>query len=204
MARKCSGIGQNQSMEGVRLDTEMTFAILGPLEIRHRGKTVEITGQRLRTLFGLLLLDAGRVVPVDRLIDGVWEDCPPNAVGNALQALISRLRAVLADQRGLVEAGAAGYRMAVDPDRVDAHRFALLAAEGRTALTAGAPGDAATALHAALALWRGPPWPGWRTSTPSPLRSPGWTRSGWPPSRTGSRPTCCSGGRPRWRRSCPR
>ncbi|WP_326824206.1 AfsR/SARP family transcriptional regulator [Streptosporangium sp. NBC_01756] len=134
----------------------MTFAILGPLEIRHRGKTVEITGQRLRTLFGLLLLDAGRVVPVDRLIDGVWEDCPPNAVGNALQALISRLRAVLADQRGLVEAGAAGYRMAVDPDRVDAHRFALLAAEGRTALTAGAPGDAATALHAALALWRGP------------------------------------------------
>ncbi|MBB4936052.1 putative ATPase/DNA-binding SARP family transcriptional activator [Streptosporangium album] len=134
----------------------MTFAILGPLEIRRRGKAVEITGQRLRTLLGLLLLDAGRVVSIDRLVDGVWEDCPPNAVGNALQALISRLRTVLADQRGLVEAGAAGYRLAVDPDRVDAHRFVRLAAEGREFLMAGAPGDAAAALHAALALWRGP------------------------------------------------
>ncbi|WP_031159676.1 AfsR/SARP family transcriptional regulator [Streptosporangium roseum] len=134
----------------------MTFAILGPLEIRRRGETAEITGQRLRTLLGLLLLDAGRVVPVDRLIEGVWEDRPPNAVGNALQALISRLRTALADQRGLVEADAAGYRLAVAPDRVDAHRFTRLAAEGRAALAAGAPADAATALHAALALWRGP------------------------------------------------
>ncbi|MEU7455224.1 AfsR/SARP family transcriptional regulator [Streptosporangium roseum] len=134
----------------------MTFAILGPLEIRRCGATVEIAGQRLRTLLGLLLLDAGRVVPVDRLIAGVWEDRPPNAAGNALQALISRLRAALADQRGLVEADAAGYRLAVDPGRVDAHRFTRLAAEGRAALAAGSPADAATALHAALALWRGP------------------------------------------------
>ncbi|WP_165781546.1 AfsR/SARP family transcriptional regulator [Streptosporangium minutum] len=140
----------------MRLDTEMTFAILGPLEIRRCGETAEIAGQRLRTLLGLLLLDAGRIVPVDRLIAGVWEDRPPNAVGNALQALISRLRAALADQRGLVEADAAGYRLAVDPDRVDAHRFTRLAAEGRAALATGAPADAATALHAALALWRGP------------------------------------------------
>ncbi|MFD8532093.1 BTAD domain-containing putative transcriptional regulator [Streptosporangium canum] len=140
----------------MRLDTEMTFAILGPLEIRRCGESAEIAGQRLRTLLGLLLLDAGRVVPVDRLIAGVWEDRPPNAAGNALQALISRLRAALADQRGLVEADAAGYRLAVDPDRVDAHRFTRLAAEGRAALAAGAPADAATALHTALALWRGP------------------------------------------------
>ncbi|MFJ2029776.1 AfsR/SARP family transcriptional regulator [Streptosporangium sp. NPDC087985] len=138
------------------MDTELTFAILGPLEIGHRGEAVEITGQRLRTLLGLLLLDAGRTVPVDRLVDGVWGDRPPNAVGNALQALVSRLRAVLADQRGLVEIGAAGYRLAVDPDRVDAHRFARLAAKGRAALGAGDPDGAAVALHAALALWRGP------------------------------------------------
>ncbi|MFI6796776.1 AfsR/SARP family transcriptional regulator [Streptosporangium canum] len=140
----------------MRLDTEMTFAILGPLEIRRCGETAEIAGQRLRTLLGLLLLDAGRVVPVDRLIAGVWEDRPPNTPGNALQALISRLRAALADQRGLVEADAVGYRLAVDPDRVDAHRFTRLAAEGHAALAAGAPADAATALHTALALWRGP------------------------------------------------
>ncbi|MFF5206976.1 BTAD domain-containing putative transcriptional regulator [Streptosporangium sp. NPDC000396] len=143
-------------MEGVRLDTEISFTILGPLEIRRGDEAVEIAGQRLRTLLGLLLLDAGRVVPIDRLVAGVWEERPPNAVGNALQALVSRLRATLADRRGLVEADAAGYRLAVDPDRVDAHRFARLAAEGRAALAAGAPADAATAFRAALGLWRGP------------------------------------------------
>ncbi|WP_433240758.1 AfsR/SARP family transcriptional regulator [Streptosporangium sp. CA-135522] len=140
----------------MRLDTEMTFAILGPLEVHRGGEPMEIAGHRLRTLLGLLLLDAGRVVPVDRLVAGVWEDRPPNAVGNALQALISRLRGALADRRGLVEAGAAGYRLAVDPDLVDAHRFARLTAEGRAALAAGALGDAAATLRSALALWRGP------------------------------------------------
>jgi predicted ATPase len=56
-----------------------------------------------------------------------------------LQALISRLR-----RAGLaVEAAPNGYRLAIDPDCVDAHRFAELAA------------DPATAAEA-LTLWRGP------------------------------------------------
>ncbi|GAA2872226.1 hypothetical protein GCM10010517_32580 [Streptosporangium fragile] len=134
----------------------MSFAILGPLLVHHRGRTVEITGRRLRTLLGLLLLDTGRTVPIDRLVTGVWEERPPNAVGNALQALVSRLRAALGGRRGLVEGGPTGYRLAVDPDRVDAHRFALLTARGRTALAAGSPDTAAATLRAALALWRGP------------------------------------------------
>ncbi|MBB2911849.1 putative ATPase/DNA-binding SARP family transcriptional activator [Streptosporangium becharense] len=142
-------------MEGVKADGEISFAILGPLLVRRPGKTVEVTGRRLRALLALLLLDAGRTVPIDRIVAGVWEEHLPNAVGNALQALVSRLRAIL-DDRELVRGGPAGYRLAVDPDLVDAHRFARLAARGHAALAAGSPGDAATALRAALALWRGP------------------------------------------------
>ncbi|MGI5273008.1 BTAD domain-containing putative transcriptional regulator [Nonomuraea sp. CA-218870] len=136
----------------------MSFAILGPLEARRDGEPVEIAGQRLRTLLGLLVLDAGRTVPVDRLISGIWDDRVPSGVGNALQALISRLRAALGKNSAsrLVVAEPAGYRLAVEPDRVDARRFVSLADRGQAALAAGDPRAAAQALHEALALWRGP------------------------------------------------
>ncbi|MFF0308232.1 BTAD domain-containing putative transcriptional regulator [Streptosporangium sp. NPDC004379] len=134
----------------------MTFAVLGALEVHRGDEPVEISGRRLRALLVLLLLDAGRTVPASRLITGIWDDRPPGAAGNALQALVSRLRAALAAERGVVEATASGYRLAVERDRVDAHRFARLAAEGRAALSAGAPAEAADVLRAALGLWRGP------------------------------------------------
>ncbi len=137
------------------LDTVVRFAILGPLEVRRNGQLIEIGGQRLRALLTLLLLDAGRVVPVDVLVAGVWEDRPPAAVGNALQALVSRLRATI--DRGLVVADASGYRLAVSPDQVDVHLFTRLAREGRRALDGGDAAGAARVLSEALDLWRGAP-----------------------------------------------
>ncbi|MDA0634969.1 helix-turn-helix domain-containing protein, partial [Nonomuraea sp. MCN248] len=100
-------------MDRVRADTDVSFAILGPLEARRDGEPVEIAGQRLRTLLGLLVLDAGRTVPVDRLISGIWDDRVPSGVGNALQALVSRLRAALGKNSAsrLVVAEPAGYRL---------------------------------------------------------------------------------------------
>ena len=113
--------------------------MLGPLELRGRtGETVPVAGARLRTLLILLAIDANRVVSADRLIDGVWGEEPPAAAGNALQALVSRLRRMAPELT--VEAVPGGYRLVIDADRVDAHRFARLA-----------PADPA----AALALWRG-------------------------------------------------
>jgi predicted ATPase len=54
-----------------------------------------------------------------------------------------------------VELHPAGYRLAANPEDVDAHRFARLAAEGRRALAAGDPTRAAELLREALDLWRG-------------------------------------------------
>ena len=114
--------------------------MLGPLELRTgAGEAVPVAGARLRTLLVLLALDANRAVSAERLIDGVWGDDPPAAAGNALQALVSRLR-----RAGLsIDAAPTGYRLVIDPDRVDVHRFARLAKDPATV------GDA-------LALWRGP------------------------------------------------
>ncbi|MFG3442021.1 BTAD domain-containing putative transcriptional regulator [Nonomuraea sp. NPDC047897] len=154
-------------MEGVGTDADTTFGILGPLEVWRHGQVVEVSGQRLRTLLGLLALDGGVTVPFDRLVAGVWEDSPPGSVGNALQALVSRLRAALARTRGehghqgaagrhLVVADPTGYRLAVTAGQVDAHRFTALAHGGRSALASGDARAAAETLREALALWRGP------------------------------------------------
>ncbi|MFH9088270.1 BTAD domain-containing putative transcriptional regulator [Streptomyces sp. NPDC017673] len=137
----------------------MRFGILGPVEIRtDDGTPLDPGGPRPRALLTLLLLDAGRAVSVERLLDGLYGVEPPAGATGALQSQISRLRRRLAPHAG-VDAVPAGYALAVDPDAVDVHRFARLAAEGRTALTAGDHSRAAALLRDALALWRGPALP---------------------------------------------
>ncbi|WP_405786079.1 MULTISPECIES: AfsR/SARP family transcriptional regulator [unclassified Streptomyces] len=130
------------------------FGILGATRVLGAdGAEVALGGPRRRALLALLLLDAGRVVTVERLIDGLYGEEPPAGVGNAVQSQVSRLRQVLPAP---IEGRPAGYLLAVDPDEVDAHRFQRLAAHGRNALAAGDPEQAATQLRSALALWRGP------------------------------------------------
>ncbi|TQS17550.1 BTAD domain-containing putative transcriptional regulator [Microbispora hainanensis] len=142
-------------MQGDTPGSGMSFAVLGPLDVRRDGRPIEVGGQRLRALLTLLLLDAGRTVSTEALVAGVWDDRPPSGVGNALQALVSRLRATVG--RDLVAGGPSGYRLAVSPDQVDLHLFARLAREGAAALAAGDPGRAAGLLREALGLWRGAP-----------------------------------------------
>ncbi|MFO7249337.1 MAG: BTAD domain-containing putative transcriptional regulator [Actinomycetes bacterium] len=133
----------------------MQFRVLGPLEVRNdAGEPIPVGGPRPRALLAMLLLDAGRVVGLDRLIDGQYGDRPPAGAANAIQAQVSRLRRRL--PRGLIETHGYGYRLAVDPDDVDLHRFERLAREGRALLAAGRHAAAARTLREALGLWRGP------------------------------------------------
>ncbi|SDH31205.1 Predicted ATPase [Sinosporangium album] len=148
-------------MEGLGSDAETSFAVLGPLQVGHGGKPVQIGGRRLRALLSLLAGSAGKTVSSSVLVDGVWGESPPANVTNALQALVSRARAALApgasrEGGALVAGDATGYRLAVSPGQVDAHRFAALADTGRRALAGGDAHLAWTSLGEALALWRGP------------------------------------------------
>ncbi|MFJ8579880.1 BTAD domain-containing putative transcriptional regulator [Micromonospora sp. NPDC093277] len=135
----------------------MRFGILGATEVYQAdGQRVAVGGPRLRALLVLLLLDAGRVVPADRLIEGLYGDEPPERAANALQSQVSRLRQALpAGRAAPVEFHPAGYRLAVDPEDVDVHRFTRLAGAGHAALAAGDPRRAAELLREALGLWRG-------------------------------------------------
>ncbi|MFF7449164.1 MULTISPECIES: BTAD domain-containing putative transcriptional regulator [unclassified Streptomyces] len=128
--------------------------LLGPVRVCGEGGAVDVGGVRLRMLLARLALEGGRPVFVDSLVDGLWGEQPPADAGNALQALVSRLRKALRGT-GTVDAVAGGYRLSVAPEDVDAHRFEDLAGRGRRALAAGRAEEAARTLATALGLWRG-------------------------------------------------
>ena len=134
--------------------------VLGPLAVTDGGgRPVPVGGHRVRALLILLALDAGRPVPARMLIDRLWPDERPVGAANALQSLVSRLRAALR-QAGLpddlLESSPAGYRLAVRPEDVDALAFEAQARAGRRALASGDAATASSVLRDALAAWRGP------------------------------------------------
>src|SRR6266511_4159105 len=130
------------------------------MEAYHNGVPVDLGRRRgERCLLGLLLLEAGRVLPVDRLAALLWDDEPPDHARATLQTHVSRLRARLDPGRQgrygvrLVSRGD-GYLVETDPDRVDVHRFRRLVDAARRLPE---PVDRAAGLRRALALWRGAP-----------------------------------------------
>jgi DNA-binding SARP family transcriptional activator len=133
----------------------MQFRVLGPLEVAVDDGPIEVGRGKRRTLLGLLLLEANRVVSHDRLIEVLWGETAPATRRGAVHVLISELRRVLGDER--IVTRPAGYVLRVGPEELDTERFGRLLAAGREQLVAGRPGQAEAALREALALWRGPP-----------------------------------------------
>ncbi|BCL30070.1 BTAD domain-containing putative transcriptional regulator [Streptomyces aurantiacus] len=132
------------------------FGILGPLAVTRDGRRVDVCAAQLRTLLAALLVDAGRVVPVDALVGRLWGDVPPRGARNAVQNYVLRLRRTLGPE--LVRTDRLGYVLDMaDMDGLDAHRFCALAREGGAALAEDRPERAAALLEKALGLWRGEP-----------------------------------------------
>ncbi|WBB63104.1 BTAD domain-containing putative transcriptional regulator [Streptomyces sp. WMMC500] len=129
----------------------MRFGVLGPLAVwTDTGQDVAVPGAKVRALLADLLVHHGRAVSAQTLIEDLWEGTPPAGATGALQSKVAQLRRALERAepggRALVERAPHGYRLRAEPDRVDAARFAELAAAGRH-------GEA-------LALWRGPAYAG--------------------------------------------
>jgi DNA-binding SARP family transcriptional activator len=127
------------------------FRILGPLEVVGDEGPLPLGGQKQRAVLAVLLLDANRVVSVDRLVDALWGEHAPKTAMTSLQNFVSQLRKALGAD--VLETQMPGYRLRVDPGELDVDRFRQLCAAARTAEL----GERRTALREALALWRGPP-----------------------------------------------
>ncbi|WP_043624718.1 BTAD domain-containing putative transcriptional regulator [Nonomuraea candida] len=136
----------------------MRFGVLGPLAVwTEEGEPLRIPEAKVRALLADLLVQEGRPVSADRLIDDLWEEDLPRNPGNALQQKVSQLRRALNDAepgaRDLVGHGPAGYRLTVEADAVDQGQFAVLVSRAYAAADARTK---SALLADALALWRGP------------------------------------------------
>ena len=138
------------------------FGILGPLEVWRSGRAVPLGGPRQRAVLALLLLEANRVVSMDRLAEDVWGGDPPEGWATTLQTYVFHLRRALEPDRARGAAGGVlvtrdrGYLLRVDREQLDAARFRDGFTAGRAALEAGRYAEAAQTLRQALDLWRGP------------------------------------------------
>ncbi len=127
----------------------LEFRLLGPLEVLRQGTPVQLGGQRQRALLAVLVLEAGRVVSTDRLVELIYGSEPPKTATTSLQNSISALRKLLGQE--IVETRAPGYLLRAAPDATDAGRFERLLGLARSA----APEERAQLLSDALELWRG-------------------------------------------------
>ncbi|WP_280724323.1 BTAD domain-containing putative transcriptional regulator [Kitasatospora sp. MAA4] len=126
--------------------------LLGPVELRtHDGSVVHVGGARRRALLAALAMDVNRVVPVERLLDMVWDQAPPPSAKAVLQGHVASLRGMFDDTVRLVTREP-GYVLQTDPNRIDAHHQRALLARA----DAAEDPTAVRLLRQALGQWRGP------------------------------------------------
>jgi DNA-binding SARP family transcriptional activator len=127
------------------------FLILGPLEVRSEEGPIALGGPRQRALLAALVLRAGRVVPIEQLVDELYGAEPPRTATASIQNSVVSLRKALGPD--VLVTRPPGYVLAVSPEQVDARRFEHLLADARSA----SPEERRALLLRALDLWRGPP-----------------------------------------------
>lgn len=131
----------------------VAVGVLGPVAAWSGGDRVALGGPRHREVLARLVAARGRVVPVDVLVDDLW-DVPPDGAVGAVRTFVAALRRALepdraprAAARALVTDGP-GYALRAE---TDAERFTTAVARA-----AGLPAaDALGTLEDALAGWRG-------------------------------------------------
>jgi len=126
------------------------FGLLGTVECWNRDGAALTLSRYQRTALALLLVDMGRPVSADRLIEALWGDSLPADPRAALRSHIARVRRLLSGEAGPLSTEPGGYCLRAQRDQVDACRFEDMLAsaeeidgEGRVVV-----------LDRALACWR--------------------------------------------------
>ncbi|MFI9842544.1 BTAD domain-containing putative transcriptional regulator [Nonomuraea sp. NPDC051941] len=133
----------------------LEIRFLGPLQVLAGDEPVRLAGQRRIGVLARLALDAGQAVNTERILTDIWGDGSAATAAKQLHIVISKLRQTLGPHatEEIIQTTPGGYRLALEPDHVDAHLFLSLAKRARTGQTQGA--DAL--FRQALRLWRGDP-----------------------------------------------
>jgi DNA-binding SARP family transcriptional activator/tetratricopeptide (TPR) repeat protein len=134
----------------------LEIAILGSVEPRINGDVVGVPAGKQRALLTLLAVRAPHPVSAEFAAEALWPRAAPAESLHSLQVTVSRLRRSLGAAGSVLETAASGYRLAVQPDVIDARRFETLIGSARAARLEGDGATARRLLDDALGLWRGP------------------------------------------------
>src|SRR5688500_8205222 len=134
----------------------MSFCVLGPLEAQLGGDALALGGAKQRAVLAVLLLRAGEVVSVERLVDEVWGDEPPPSAAHTLESYVSRIRQLFNGHGPLLVRRGAGYALELGEAALDARGFVDLQERASLAAAMDEHADVVELTVSALAMWRGP------------------------------------------------
>ncbi|PBC78034.1 DNA-binding SARP family transcriptional activator [Streptomyces sp. TLI_235] len=153
-------------LHGTATADALRFQVLGPVQAWRGEEQLALGSPQQQAVLAALLLNQGRPVTTDDLVDGIWGDrTPPQAVA-ALRTYVSRLRSVIEPNREvrkpaeILVSVSDGYALRIPDESLDLGSFERRVAEAAGARAEGDFRTSHEALLAALALWRGRPLPG--------------------------------------------
>ncbi|CAL9609862.1 hypothetical protein SUDANB99_05577 [Streptomyces sp. enrichment culture] len=132
--------------------------LLGPVEVWDGDRRLRVSGAKPTAILAALLVRAGEVLSVERLVDLVWEEQAPATARALVASHVSALRRALQGVEGgdaVVRTRSPGYVAELPLDQVDTHVFEKSLALGRRKAAAGDHAGAVATFREALALWRG-------------------------------------------------
>jgi DNA-binding SARP family transcriptional activator len=136
----------------------LALRLLGALTLSVDDGERDLGGTRQRVVLAMMALNANRVVPIEQLIDAVWESAPPTTARAQIQICVSGLRRVLAGagDTAQIRTRSPGYLLEIPESNLDVAQFNILVASARAHVDADRISEAVATLRSALSLWRGP------------------------------------------------
>ncbi|MGR6914371.1 BTAD domain-containing putative transcriptional regulator [[Actinomadura] parvosata] len=140
----------------------LEIRFLGPWQVLAGDEPVRLTGQRRIGVLARLALNSGQALHTERILTDIWGESSAATVAKQLHIVISKLRETLGPHttEEIIQTMSGGYRLALEPDHIDAHLFARLVKRARTAHAQGGKAAADALFRTALQLWRGEPLAG--------------------------------------------
>jgi len=137
------------------------FQLLGLLELHGDGGTQSVRSPSQAILLLSLLLTEGREITTDALINELWGGAQPSRPDNALQAHLSRLRALMDTLEpdrttSRLISRPTGYQLRVSDDELDGHAFLTTAGKLCDRASTLTPAEITARARQALSMWRGP------------------------------------------------
>ncbi|WP_409074483.1 AfsR/SARP family transcriptional regulator [Micromonospora chalcea] len=136
----------------------MEIRVLGGMAVRTGRDSLHLGTPKQRLVFGMLAVDAGRLVTLDSLVDELWPESPPRSAVANVRTYAANLRRAFATAGGeaAVVRHQGGYQLSASLEAVDLFGMQRQFAQGRALADTNQGAAAIRVLVNALERWPGP------------------------------------------------